>query len=112
MQIEEIHESAALILVYYKFRGQLQPIRNLLCYIEVPFYEVHLEYIEEQKNTLPKEIVKQVRRFKIDRSQLPAMIHGNIYAEGPEPICSYLCKRFNRLELLGTNIYMRVEYCI
>lgn len=33
MQIEDNDESAPVILIYYKFRGQLQPIRNLLCYI-------------------------------------------------------------------------------
>jgi hypothetical protein len=34
-------ESSPPILIYFKFRGQLQPIRNLLCYLEVPFVEVH-----------------------------------------------------------------------
>jgi len=32
-----------LILVYYKVRGKLQPIRNMVCYLGLKFYEVYLE---------------------------------------------------------------------
>jgi len=35
-------KESPLIMVYYNFRGQLQPIRNMLCYLDVPFYEIHL----------------------------------------------------------------------
>lgn len=42
-----MNDNSALILIYYKFRGQLQPIRNLLCYLDVPFVELHLEFLEE-----------------------------------------------------------------
>lgn len=51
-----MNENCPLILIYFKFRGQLQPIRNLLCYLEVPFVEVHPEFLEEEKVTLPPKV--------------------------------------------------------
>jgi hypothetical protein len=32
-----MNENTPLVLIYFKFRGQLQPIRNLLCYLDIPF---------------------------------------------------------------------------
>ena len=46
-------EDAPLIFVYYHFRGQMQALRNILCYLELPFFEVFLERLAEQKKTLP-----------------------------------------------------------
>ena len=34
-----------LIFLYYSIRGQMQPLRNLLCFLEVPYYDVHLDEI-------------------------------------------------------------------
>jgi hypothetical protein len=31
-----------LVLVYYRVRGKLQPIRNLIFYLGLPFLEIHL----------------------------------------------------------------------
>lgn len=41
-----MEKSSRLILVYYNFRGQLQPIRNLVCYLQLQHVEVHLEIFE------------------------------------------------------------------
>lgn len=41
-----------LVLVYYKVRGKLQPIRNLIYYLGVPFIEIYLGD-EEQKKSPP-----------------------------------------------------------
>lgn len=45
-QETQIEEALPLILLYYRFRGQLQPIRNLYCYLELPFIEIHLDYFD------------------------------------------------------------------
>lgn len=76
----------------------MQPIRNLLCYIQQPFHEVYLDQIESQKKTLPPAILQQVCRFKckIDRNQLPALIHGDLFMDGINVIAPYLVLRFNR----------------
>lgn len=34
-----------LILVYYRFRGQLQSIRTLFCYLELPYIEIQLDHL-------------------------------------------------------------------
>ena len=33
--------SNLLVLVYCNFRGKLQPIRNMLFYLDLPFVEIH-----------------------------------------------------------------------
>ena len=53
------------ILVYYRFRGQLQPIRTLFCYLEIPFLEIHLDHLEEQKKSLSPVIINHVLKFKL-----------------------------------------------
>ncbi len=90
----------------------MQPIRNLLCYMDVPFVEIHPEYLEETKKRLPSKIIEHIKKFRIDKSQLPALIHGDLYFWGQIPICIYICKLHNREDLLGTNIYMRVTFHI
>lgn len=35
-----------LILIYYNIRGKLQVVRNLLCFLNLPFTELHIELIE------------------------------------------------------------------
>ncbi len=74
------------ILVYYRFRGQLQPIRNLYCYLELPFLEIHMDYFEEQKKELPTHILQHIRKFKIQSEQLPVLIHNDLVIEGQYPI--------------------------
>lgn len=49
----QTNKSNLLVLVYFKVRGKMQPIRNLLMYLGVSYVEVHLED-EEQKKTLPE----------------------------------------------------------
>jgi hypothetical protein len=39
------------ILIYYNFRGLLQPIRNLLCYLDISYFEIYIEEFESQKKT-------------------------------------------------------------
>jgi hypothetical protein len=31
-----------IILVYYKFRGMAQIVRNLLCYLNLPFQDIYI----------------------------------------------------------------------
>jgi hypothetical protein len=56
----------------------MQPIRNLLCYLQLSFHEVYLDQMEVMKKTLPPNILQQMCRFKakVNRNQLPALIHG------------------------------------
>ena len=74
----------------------MQPIRNLLSYMNMTYIEVFLDRIEEQKKTLPKSVLQQLSKHKIDRNQLPALIHGEIFIEGQNVIASYLLFRFDR----------------
>jgi len=76
----------------------MQPIRNLLYYMQLPFHEVFLDQIESQKKSLPPDILQQVCRFKskFDRNQLPALIHGELFMNGINVIAPYLALRFNR----------------
>jgi hypothetical protein len=32
-----------LIFVYFRLRGKMQPIRNLICHLGLPFFEVHID---------------------------------------------------------------------
>jgi hypothetical protein len=41
--MQEEHPLKPLILVYFKLRGKMQPIRNLICYLGLPFFEVHID---------------------------------------------------------------------
>ncbi len=98
------------ILVYYRFRGQLQPIRNLYCYLELPFLEIHMDYFEEQKKELPTHILQHIRKFKIQSEQLPVLIHNDLVIEGQYPIALYTCNRFNNLHLLGSTRFIHVFF--
>ena len=97
-------KSAPMIFLYYSIRGQMQPIRNLLCFLELPYYDVHLDEIEKEKKNLPENILKQISKCKIDKSKLPALIHGELYIEGNNSISPYLLFRFNKKELFGSTI--------
>lgn len=97
-----------LILVYYRFRGLLQPIRNLYCYLELPFIELQLDHIEDQKKFLSPVIIQHISKLKIDKNQLPVLIHGNLVVEGVYPVVVYSCKKFNGEALMGSSIFIRV----
>jgi len=42
------------ILIYYQLRGQLQPLRNFFFYLQIHFFEIHLERLAELKHELPQ----------------------------------------------------------
>lgn len=63
-----------LVLVYFKVRGKMQPIRNLVLYLNVPFIEVHLDD-EQQKKTLPEQVLKSLKGLRIEKSLLPLLVY-------------------------------------
>lgn len=57
---------------------------------------------------MPYPLLQYLAKMKIDKSQLPALIHdGHIYYE-QLIIATYLCRRFNGDHLLGRNIFQKV----
>ena len=94
--------------MYYKVRGKLQPIRNLLFYLELPFLEIHLGD-EEQKRSLPEEAVASLKGVRIDRSSLPLLAFEGMLIYDIYPIMAFLCRRFKREDLLGCDIRQRVR---
>ena len=44
-----MQEECPLVLIYFSGRGKLQPVRNLISYLSLPYYEVHLNK-EDTKN--------------------------------------------------------------
>lgn len=41
------------------------------------------------------------KKFKIDKSQLPTLIHQDLMIEGHLPIMTYICRKYNATYLLG-----------
>lgn len=41
-------EKISLILIYFKCKGFGQPVRNLLCYLDLPFSEIHFDRLQEE----------------------------------------------------------------
>jgi hypothetical protein len=74
----------------------MQSLRNICCFLGQPFVEVHLDRYDQQKATLPIEVRQQLKRFKLDQENLPALIHGDNFVEGPRVTAAYLCVYFNR----------------
>jgi hypothetical protein len=105
-----IANSNLLVLVYYRVRGKLQPIRNLLFYLALPFVEIHLDD-EEQKKSLPEEAVNCLKGVRIDKSSLPLLVFEGLFIYDIYPIMAYLCRRFKRDDLLGRDIRQRVTDC-
>jgi len=52
----------------------MQPIRNLICHLGLPFFEVHIDD-EEQKKKLSEEVKGGLRGLKIDKSSLPLLVY-------------------------------------
>jgi hypothetical protein len=52
-----------LILVYYSFRGLAQPIRSLLCYLDLPYAEIHLDRFEQQSQEQLPHILEHYKNF-------------------------------------------------
>lgn len=96
-----------LVLVYYKVRGKLQPIRNLIFYLGVPFIEIHLGD-EEQKKSPPAEAVACLKGVRIVKSALPLLAYDGLLIYDNYPIMGFLCRRFKREDLLGRDIRQRV----
>lgn len=45
--------SCTLLLVYYNFKGLAQTVRHFLCYLDLPFLDIHLDRFQEQRQQLP-----------------------------------------------------------
>lgn len=97
-----------LVLVYYRVRGKLQPIRNLLFYLQLAFVEVHLDDQTHNK-TLPEQALHCLKGVRIDKSSLPLLAFEGLYIYDIYPIMAFLCRRFKREELLGRDIRQRVS---
>ena len=44
-----MNDESVMALVYFNFRGMAQPVRSLLAYLELPYYNVHLDEFSSQK---------------------------------------------------------------
>lgn len=100
-----------IILVYFKLRGKLQPIRNIIAYLGLPFFEVHLDD-ETQRKSLDREITNCLRGLKIDKSSLPLMVYEGRHIYETLPIMNFICRRFGAEELMGRNIRQRVPIAL
>lgn len=96
------------ILVYYKVRGKLQPIRNLLAYLGQPFVEVHWGD-EQQNRSLPQNVKDALRTVKVEKIFLPLLVFEGLQLYDIYPIMAFLCRRFDRDDLLGRDIKQRVK---
>lgn len=54
-------------------------------------------------------IMQHLAKLKIERSQLPVLIQGNQVIEGLFTIVGYTCKKYNKMNLFGSKIYIRVR---
>jgi len=52
--------------------------RHLLCYLNLPFHDVLLDIFQEQKQRLPANVLERLKGTKIDKNDLPILIHGEI----------------------------------
>lgn len=96
-----------LILVYYRVRGKLQPVRNLLFYLGLAFIEVHWQKDDLKK--IPEQVIKCLRGVRIDKQSLPLLVFEGLFIYDIYPIMAYLCRRFEREDLLGTHIRQKVR---
>lgn len=100
-----------IILVYYRVRGKLQPIRNLLAYLGQPYVEVHWGD-EQQNKALPPHVKDALRKIRLDKASLaslPLLVYEDMVLYELYPILAYLCRRFKREDLLGRDIRQRVR---
>jgi hypothetical protein len=106
---EEGGSTAPLILIYYNIRGKLQPIRNLIAYLQLSCVELHLEEKGHEKKVLSEQIRAVLRDIPIESSQLPLLVHEDFRIYDSYPIMAYICRRFGHEELMGRNIQQRVR---
>lgn len=102
---EEIN--SPLVLVYFKVRGKLQPIRNLCSHLGLSYIEVHMEN-DDTKKKLPEETKRTLRGLKIEKSLLPVLVHESSVVYETLPIMNYICRRFKAEELMGRDIRQKV----
>lgn len=63
-----LNEQSPIILVYYDFKGLGHLVRQLLCYLDLPFVNIHLDKIEEQRKYLSPEVIAILRGAKINKN--------------------------------------------
>lgn len=97
-----------LVFVYYRVRGKMQPIRNLVLYLGLSFVEVHLDD-EQQRKSLPEHVIHSLKGVRIDKSLLPLLVFEGRLIYDIYPIMAFLCRRFKREDLLGKDIKQRVS---
>jgi hypothetical protein len=73
------------------------------------FIEVHLDQLDQQRRKFPLSVLKQLSKCKVDREQLPALVHADSFVEGQSEISYYLCYQFGHKELFGSTIFIRVR---
>jgi hypothetical protein len=62
--------------------------------LEVPFLEIYPDRMQALRQSLPFAVIKHVAMLKIDKGQLPALVHeGSVYY-GQLAIGTYICKKF------------------
>jgi hypothetical protein len=104
-----MEDSSPLLLIYLNFKGMAHVTRHLLCFLGVPFIDVLLDRLEEQRKTLPACVFDTLKGLKIDKTLLPVVVHEGIVVEELFPIMCYLCRRFDREDLLGKDFCQKVR---
>lgn len=93
-------QSSNIVLVYFNCRGMAHTLRMLLLEIEAPFEEINIPIC----GTIPEYL----RPYGISLCKIPCIIDGEIMIEQLFPAMKYLCKKFNRMDMLGSTLYSQV----
>ena len=59
--------------------------------------------MEEESVTWSNSVREQLKGAKIDKNRLPTLIFEGYTVYQPYPILTFICHRFGREDLLGTN---------
>lgn len=95
-----MNENSNIILVYFNCRGLAHILRMLLLEIGVPFEEAHID----SNGSIPEHI----RKHNITLCMVPCIVHEEVVAAPVLPAIKYLCNRYNRMDLLGTDLVSQV----
>lgn len=87
--MSEIQKEITLRVHYFYIRGQCQPIRNLLYYLGVEFEDIMHE--KTQKNSIDAS-------FNLG---FPMLEDAEVRIHDAIAIMNYLCRKFDRMDLLG-----------
>lgn len=89
-----------ITLVYFKCRGLAHTLRMLLLEIGHPFQEINIPF--------NGDIPDSLKQYNISLCMIPCLIDDGFVVDQLIPCIKYLCRKFNRLDLLGSDIHTQV----